>query len=148
MRRRCPESRGAGRARLEGWRLAFRGVADIERAAGQTVHGALWSLSDRDLAGLDRYEGAPVHYRRELVEVVTADGPCLAITYVMTDRSYLGLPSPMYLDRIVVGFRDWQLPAEELCRAVHETRLELERRGVGRYAPEPKRMRAAVDAAA
>ena len=79
---------------------------------------------------------------------MTADGPRQAITYVMTENAYLGLPSPRYLDRIEAGFRDWQLPAEELCRAVHETRLELERRGVGRYAPEPKRMRAAVDAAA
>ncbi len=148
MRRRCPDARGAGPAQLEGWRLAFRGVADIERAAGRRVHGALWSLSDRDLANLDRYEGAPDHYRRELVEITTPDGPCLAITYVMTDRSYLGLPSPLYVERMATGFRDWGLSVRQLARAIRETRLELERLGVERYEIDgEKRLRALLEEA-
>jgi gamma-glutamylcyclotransferase (GGCT)/AIG2-like uncharacterized protein YtfP len=148
MRRRCPDARGAVAARLEHWRLAFRGVADIEPAAGRAVYGALWTLSDHDLESLDRYEGAPVHYRRRVVEVATADGPCTAITYAMTDRGCVGLPSPLYLERIAVGFRDWELPEEPLERAVRETRLELERLGLRLYgAGVGRRLRAELEAA-
>jgi gamma-glutamylcyclotransferase (GGCT)/AIG2-like uncharacterized protein YtfP len=129
MRRRCPDARGEGSALLAGWRLTFRGVADIEPAEGRAVHGGLWTLSDRDLEALDLYEGAPTHYRRHPVEVSTAAGTRPAITYVMTDRSYLGLPSPLYLERIATGFRDWELAEEPLARALSETRIELERLG-------------------
>ncbi len=47
----------------------------------------------------------------------------------MTDPSYLGLPSPLYLERIAAGYRDWGLPESALGRAVRETRIELERLG-------------------
>jgi gamma-glutamylcyclotransferase (GGCT)/AIG2-like uncharacterized protein YtfP len=148
MRRRCPDARGVAAARLDGWRLAFRGIADIEPEAGRAVHGALWMLTDRDLESLDRYEGAPTHYRRRVVEVATADGPRTAIAYAMTDRRYIGLPSPLYLERIVVGFRHWGLPEHSLAQAVHETRLELERRGEPLYgAGVDQRLRAELEAA-
>ena len=101
-------------ARLEGWRLTFRGVADIEPAEGRTVHGALWWLSPRDVRALDRYEGAPSNYRRQIIEVKTGDGPLTAMTYVMTHGDYLGLPSPWYLGRIEAGFRSGDCRAELL----------------------------------
>lgn len=140
---RCPDGRPGVPARLEGWRLVFRGVANIEPAEGRTVHGALWWLSDDDLLNLDRYEGAPTHYSRRIVEVRTDDGPRRAITYIMERSSYLGLPSPWYYERIAAGFGDWKLPLDELRRAYLETLAELERFGVSGFEPDGrKRMRA------
>jgi gamma-glutamylcyclotransferase (GGCT)/AIG2-like uncharacterized protein YtfP len=127
MRVRCPDARPGVRARLEGCRLTFRGVADIEPAEGRTVHGALWSLSPQDNRALDRYEGAPSNYCRQIVEVETGEGRLTAMTYVMTRRDYLGLPSAWYLGRIEAGFEEWGLPRSELLRALHETRTELAR---------------------
>lgn len=69
MSARCPDCRPIGPATLADWALTFRGVADIEPLAGARAHGAIWTVSDRDLANLDRYEGYPSLYRRELVSV-------------------------------------------------------------------------------
>jgi gamma-glutamylcyclotransferase (GGCT)/AIG2-like uncharacterized protein YtfP len=147
MRIRCAAARPDLRARLDGWRLTFRGVADIEPAEGRTVHGALWLLSDDDVCSLDAYEGAPGNYRQLTVGVETDDGPRRAMTYLMTDGSYLGLPSPWYFGRIEAGFRDWGLPLGELYSALEETRRELAGLGVERYRPDGrKRLRAIVDA--
>ena len=147
MRTRCPDARPDVPARLEDWRLTFRGVADIEPAAGGTVHGALWWLSADDVLSLDAYEGAPSHYRRRTVEVQTDDGPREAMTYVMTRSAYLGLPSSWYFRRIEAGFRDWELPLEDLWRALQETRDQLDGLGVERYRRDGrKRMRAILEA--
>ncbi|MGH2960607.1 MAG: gamma-glutamylcyclotransferase family protein [Solirubrobacterales bacterium] len=143
MLARCPDARPGIPARFEGWRLTFRGVADIEPAPGRTVHGALWWLGADDVCNLDRYEGAPSNYRQCLVEVGTTDVRLTAMTYVMTRRDYLGLPSSWYLGRIEAGFEDWELPRQELIRAVRETRAELTELGVASYSRDGrKRLRA------
>jgi gamma-glutamylcyclotransferase (GGCT)/AIG2-like uncharacterized protein YtfP len=131
MRTRCPDARPDAPAKLKGWRLTFRGVADIEPAEGRTVHGALWWLSPDDIRGLDRYEGAPSNYRQRVVEVQTGEGRVTAMTYVMTHPDYLGLPSRWYLSRIETGFEEWSLPRSELIRALRETQAELAERGRG-----------------
>lgn len=143
MRDRCPDARPLGTARLEGWRLAFRGVASIIPAEGRTVHGVLWWLSPEDVLALDTDEGAPTHYRQRIVQVRTDAGPRRAMTYVMERASYLGLPSPWYFDRIAEGFGDWDLPLAELRRAYLETVAELEGYGVAGFQPDgAKRLRA------
>lgn len=145
MRTRCPGARPDVAARLHGWRLTFRGVADIEPAEGRAVLGALWWLGHADVCSLDAYEGAPTHYCQRIVEVETDEGPREAMTYVMPGDSYLGLPSSWYLGRIEAGYRDWGLPLSELERALAETREELAGRGVERYRSDGrKRMRAVL----
>jgi hypothetical protein len=143
MRKRCPDALPDVPARLEGWRLTFRGVADIEPAEDRAVQGALWWLSRDDVSCLDAYEGAPSNYRKLIVLVETGSGLRQAMTYVMTRASYLGLPSPWYLGRIEEGYGDWGLPPAELRRALRETQSRLELLGVQRYHPDGrKRMRA------
>ena len=44
MRVRCPGAKPLTPATLAGWRLTFRGVADIEPAHDAAVPGALWRL--------------------------------------------------------------------------------------------------------
>ena len=148
MRARCPGAHPGVPARLDGWKLTFRGVANIEPSAGATVHGALWWLTDADVSSLDAYEGAPSHYVQRRVKVETTGGPIEAMTYVMTRASYVGLPSPWYLDRIATGFRQWGLPMKPLTTALEEAKLELERRGIDRLERDGrKRLRAIVDGA-
>ncbi len=88
------------------------------------VEGALWSLTEGDLINLDHYEGAPTHYRRRFIEVETASGRLEAITYVMTETSTLRSPSAWYMERIEIGYRDWELPSFELERSVGEAARE------------------------
>src|SRR5690348_5363822 len=86
MARRCPDSKPVAPAVLDGWRLTFQGVADIERQPGARTVGAVWKISAQDLRHLDRYEGYPRLYGRELVPVQIGEETLSAITYVMKDR--------------------------------------------------------------
>ena len=142
---RCPDASPGTSARLDGWRLTFRGVADIEPAEGRVVHGALWRLTAECVSSLDRYEGAPSLYRQRLIEVETDAGPLEAMTYVMTSGGYLGLPSEWYFGRIKAGYRDWSLSVVELHRVLEENRQELAGRGVRNYRPDGrKRLKAVI----
>ena len=147
MARRCPDSAPAGPAVLKGWQLTFQGVADIERQGGARTHGALWKVSQRDLEQLDRYEGYPSLYGRELLPVRLGGDELSAITYVMRDRNgYLGLPSPSYLETIRQGYEEWGLPKLALEVAVARVREGLFDLGIRRFEPDgPKRLRPVHD---
>ena len=145
MARRCPDSRPIGPATLEGWQLSFQGVADIRPMPGARTQGALWRISDRDLARLDTYEGYPSLYGRKRVPVQTRGGELLAVTYVMRDEdAYLGLPSPGYLATIRRGYKQWGLPRIALDFAVAKVEDRLFDLGISRFEPDgPKRLRPA-----
>lgn len=131
MARRCPDAVPLCPARLAGYRLAFRGrpgamgVADIEPCPGSEVMGALWELSDRDLAALDRYEGYPGFYGRMTVEVQTDRGPMTALVYRLQPGCVPALPHPRYYDSIARGYRDWGLDPAPLEEARRRTAGEL-----------------------
>jgi gamma-glutamylcyclotransferase (GGCT)/AIG2-like uncharacterized protein YtfP len=134
MARRCPDSVVAGRAVLRDWQLTFRGVADVEPAAGCVVEGLLWTCPPEDMASLDRYEGvAGGFYRRELLEVVTDHGPTVrAVVYVMnaTPHDNGSLPSGGYLDSIVRGYVHFGLPVDRLREALQLTEERVRAKGV------------------
>src|SRR5262249_43149548 len=143
MARRCPDSAPVGPVVLEDWQLTFQGVADIERKPGARTYGALWEISQRDLGRLDRYEGFPSLYGRQLLPVHLGDEEVSAVTYVMTERdAYLGLPSPSYVATIREGYEEWGLPKLDLELAVARVRERLFDLGVRRFEPDgPKRLR-------
>jgi len=146
MRVRCPGAKALTAAVLAGWRLTFRGVADVEPAAGMTVHGALWRLAPGGLRALDRYEGAPHLYEHRSLAVEAESGRLEAVTYVMRDDGYLGLPSPWYFGRIAAGYDDWGLPRAALAAALRATREELAGRGISRFRSDgPRRPRGIAD---
>ena len=77
------------------------GYASAEPAAGETVHGFLYTLSVRDAARMDFYEAVPVinRYRRTWVE---QDGE--RVYFYQTNRSTPNLkPTEEYLGYIVNG---------------------------------------------
>ena len=82
---RCPMAQLVCRAVLEGYELAFRcGVLTILPKAGGRIDGILWKVNDRDERALDRYEGYPHLYTKELLPVQTDSGPQTVVAYVMT----------------------------------------------------------------
>ena len=111
MARRCP---GAGNPRIatladHDWLINQRGVATVDRFAGNRVHGVVWELTDRNLATLDSAEGVPVRYRRDRLTVHTLDGPADAWVYI-DHRVEPGAPRPGYLERIIEGAVHHGLP--------------------------------------
>lgn len=127
MAERCPEARVVGVAHLPGHRLSFPrrspvrhcATASIEPAPDATVWGALYDLTDTDLARLDAREGyvasreAESRYRRVTVAVVREDGtPAEAAAYVAVPTENPGLPSAEYLAHFIAGAADFGLPEE------------------------------------
>ena len=113
MNYRCPGNRPLCRAVLKNYRLMFKGVADIEAAVNHRVHGALYELTKEHLRFLDRFEGFPKLYIRKSVPVITEDGKEVqAVVYQMNNRNHYASPSRGYLNIILSGCRQWQLPQE------------------------------------
>ncbi len=128
MSRRCPDHQVLGPAVLADHRLGFprrhdrwddAGVAGVEPAPGQQVHGVAYRLSDRDFATLDRYEAvAEGEYTRERVTVTLADGTALELwTYfAVPDPDGPFDPTPRYLDGMIRGAEHHGLPADWIAR--------------------------------
>lgn len=127
MEWRCPDAIALGAARLDdwAWRIGGRGYATVSPEHGDHVWGAIWNVSDLDLARLDRYEGvAGGLYRREIVTVIadtgrTHPGPLAesptderSVDCLIYIENYddVGLPSDLYLERIIAGAQAFELP--------------------------------------
>ena len=110
---RCPGNKPLCRAILKNYRLMFKTVADIEEAFNHYVQGALYEITREHLQSLDRFEGYPRLYIRKPVPVFTEDGrEIYAVVYQMTDRIQYASPRQDYLNTIISGCRQWQLPKE------------------------------------
>ena len=138
MERLCTRPRYVGAASLPGYRLAFTrrsvktgtGVADIVRAQGERVWGALYEINANELAAIDRKEGHGRAYTRVVLPVeLQADGSeRMAVTYtVLSKAPAVVLPSRAYLDLMIKAARERLLPhpyIEEL-RSVTTADLRL-----------------------
>ncbi|GGE15451.1 gamma-glutamylcyclotransferase [Aureimonas endophytica] len=120
----CPAAGLVGPARLVGYRLVFRGFADIEPAPGECVPGGLWRVTPACRAALDRYEEVerglyrPVDVDVELVPREEGEGrsPIAAFSYRMLEEGYRP-PVPAYLSVIAGGYRDFGWDETLLDRA-------------------------------
>jgi gamma-glutamylcyclotransferase len=118
-----PASRNAW---LADYGLAFRKVlggvdvyATIVPSPGAIVHGVAYRCSSQAMAQLDLFEGVAENcYRRESVEVFTQDGEVLTcIIYIGQAFSTEGaIPSTIYLDAILKGAEEHQLPTDYIER--------------------------------
>ncbi len=108
---------------LKGYELRFnkkvRGgtaSANIQPAPGKSVRGVLYQISESAYRNLDRYEGAPVHYRRIEVQVTAADGRNVSAQAYIATKVEKGLrPAPHYLQTILDGAAEHNLPADYIA---------------------------------
>ena len=124
MRARAGEILEEKLGRLENYELAFnkkvRGGsagANIRPAPGQSVEGVLYKINESAFRNLDRFEGAPVHYRRIEVSVRDADGGTILAQAFIATKVEKGLhPAAHYLKTILDGAAEHNLPAEYVAR--------------------------------
>lgn len=118
--RLCPGGTVVGPARLPGYRLAFSrysrqrrgGSADVMPDPESEVWGVLYEVDEGDLVAMDRSEGVPAAYHREVVTVVDEAGEeRQAVTY-LANRTGEFLPHKEYLQVIVQGAEARGLPPE------------------------------------
>jgi cation transport regulator ChaC len=116
---RCPGARQVGIARADGYRIGFTrkskvrrgGVADLVSAPESTVWGALFELCGDDFAALDKCEGTPTAYKREIWELSREDGsPVSAWVYVVVTKEKETEPSYDYWRLLVDGAKEAGLP--------------------------------------
>lgn len=102
-------------AALAGYRLLFdkhsaahagTGHANVVYEPGSVVEGVLYTLADtREILKMDPFEGAPINYSRDVVEVQTPAGLVATWTYfanAAVRRPGL-VPSRSYLDHLLAG---------------------------------------------
>lgn len=100
---RCPNSKVVGTRMIPGYELEFRGVATIVPKEGAEVPVLLWEIDQRDELSLDRYEGFPRMYRKELFEV-EVDGKIREGMAYLMNYGEVAPPSPMYYNGIKKGY--------------------------------------------
>jgi gamma-glutamylcyclotransferase (GGCT)/AIG2-like uncharacterized protein YtfP len=124
-RNRPPESAPAefvAAARLDHYELKFSGPArttwhgapaTVSRADQRHVWGVLWKISQEHLKELDIQEGEGDVYVRLPVSVTTSHGHQHACyTYVFRQDMEDSLPSKRYLDTIIEGAVEHDLPPD------------------------------------
>lgn len=126
---RCPGARVIGTAKLEGYRLMFKGSRSgsyltVEPAEGQSVDVGVWEVTPEDELRLDRYEGYPnFYYKKELTLPVKGikSGKIRerrTFVYIMHEDRMFGLPVERYLTTCAEGFRDFGFDTRALVDAV------------------------------
>ncbi|WP_024345929.1 gamma-glutamylcyclotransferase family protein [Lacrimispora indolis] len=126
MAYRCPTAKVVGASEIKDYELLFRGsrssaVATVEPLAGSSVPVLLWKIRPQDELALDRYEGYPNFYRKELFPVELSGRSVNAMVYVMNDGYPLGAPSDYYLNTILEGYKSAGFDSDFLEQAVEKS---------------------------
>lgn len=120
MSRRCPTAKPIGTGMLKDYQLTFRGVATIEKEIGAKTHVGVWEITPSDEMALDRYEGYPHLYRKEILSVTTKKGEVEAMVYIMNAGQAM-MPNRSYYDTIEEGYMDVGLDPMHLHEALEDT---------------------------
>ena len=123
---RCPTAKVVVASEIKDYELLFRGgrkssVATVEPLKGSSVSVLLWKLKERDLQSLDRYEGFPSFYRKEILEVELRGKTVPAMVYIMNDGHPFGSPSDYYLNTILEGYQSAGFDTEFLEQAMEKS---------------------------
>ena len=114
MAYRCPGAHSLGHARLIDHAFRFAVHADVVPCEGSYVDGVLWRIADQDLASLDILEGYPTYYGRDRVRVSQGSRIVLAICYSMQPGRPDSPPSASYMNMVLEGYAQHQVPTEQL----------------------------------
>lgn len=112
MALRCPTARVKGTGYIEGWSLYFKGspssaVATIEPEKNSTVPVLVWEIEPDDEKALDRYEGFPWLYRKEIITAVVGEKQVEGMVYIMNGERCYGAPSESYYETILQGYEEF-----------------------------------------
>lgn len=124
MRTRCLQARVYGVGRIEGYRLVFKALgafafATIEPSVDEYVPVVVWEIDRIDENNLDRYEGCPVHYYKEMIEVSIGNEKIEAMVYLMNQKARYAMPSKSYLETIEEGYQSFGLKTHKLYEALY-----------------------------
>ena len=109
MLERCPNAIPIRPLELPDWELCFRFVADIQPNEGESVYGALWSITPECIKTLDTYEGFKESgkglYKKLELKVPKCRGYSMMVYWM--DSELLYPPEETYLESIAQGYMDF-----------------------------------------
>jgi len=121
--------------KIIGWHfgegLRAMGVATVLPEKGSYVEGVLWKITEACEKSLDFYEGFPSFYGKESIRVKNQDGVEKEVFVYMMNAPHKDVPakpSKFYLDGILEGCKDNQIPTESVMEAVKRTRQEVKKK--------------------
>ena len=121
MAYRCPTAKVVGTSILKDWRLLFDGPASIERKEGYNVPVLIWDIQPADEKSLDRYEGYPSYYRKEMLDVEVNGKTINAMVYIMnTNKEHI--PSDYYYRVLEQGYERFGFDKNILEQALLESK--------------------------
>lgn len=121
MRQRCPKAICHGSAVLANHKFVFRYHADIEESPGSQVHGVLWSITEDCERSLDMLEGYPYYYNKKEVIIENTHpltNKFIAMVYFMNDQNGFKLPSDLYLNSLLEGYKENSVDSSQIYNAL------------------------------
>jgi gamma-glutamylcyclotransferase len=114
------------RAVLKNFRFVYDGfsigrqspVADIIESSGDVVWGGLYEITEEDLKKLDRKEGFPKSYQRNIFKVSDDNGNSQNAIAYFREGAALGEPADAYRKIVLAGAADCKLPQEYIDRYI------------------------------
>ena len=135
---RCPTAEVVGTSELKGYELLFRGarrgaVATVEPKEGSSVPVLLWRIRKADEEALDRYEGYPRLYGKQMLQVNLDGKEVPAMGYIMTPGHGFGIPSDGYADVIWEGYEQCGLDTKPREDAINNAYAKVfgQEKGLG-----------------
>lgn len=105
MAYRCPNSKVVSTEMMKGYELEFRGVATIVPSEQSQVPVLIWEIDGNDEHNLDRYEGFPNLYRKELFEIEVGGEKKECMAYLM-NKGQISPPTGYYYNVIKRGYEE------------------------------------------
>lgn len=120
MSERCPNSTVYKPATLIGYKLMFRGVADITKRKGNSVMGILYEVTPEDIRELHRFEGYPYKYTINIGDVLVGRKKVKAFWYEIKNKkaNLSAVPNGLYFAKIASGYAAFNLDSSDLYNAI------------------------------
>lgn len=117
MKERCPHCVLVGKTVLKDWQLAFKRYITVEPCRGKEVPVGVWQIDDVAEKELDKIEGYPTLYKKEIVEIELDGMMVKAIVYVIND-THTKYPDKAYLERVMIGYNDFNFDKKFIYDAI------------------------------
>jgi gamma-glutamylcyclotransferase len=126
MKKRCPNSRFIKSAYIKGYKFVYDGystkwegaVANIISDKHSIVWGGLFEIDDSCLTNLDRCEGYPKVYNREILKFKDREGNKNEAWVYFREPQQEGEPLDTYVSTILEGARASELPEEYIKKII------------------------------
>ncbi|MGC8776072.1 MAG: gamma-glutamylcyclotransferase family protein [Minisyncoccia bacterium] len=118
MAERCKNAKFICRAYLKDYQFIYDGyskkwkgaVGNIIKRKGSKVWGGIFEINDEDLKTLDKYEGSPSVYGKQIVVVKDDNNKEYELFVYLKNMLNIGKPSENYKNVVIQGAKDCNLP--------------------------------------